>query len=320
MDGRTELLLYTFIVPMLVAAAAAWFASRLLPVPIAERYSLGVALAAGFGVGYWLLPEWAHLVPTKHWQWLPYLAAAAVLGGLAVAGGVTWPERLVANAALALVAAWQLVPLWEELQPPRHYAVPLLAGYLFLLAALLSALPDRLLGPLFVGLLAVSSGTVAVLIAIGVSLIYGQVAGVAGAALCGCWLASLLSALTRNVSANDTGIRSQCIRGLIPVYAVLVGGLAFVGTIEPTPPMTIFLLAPAAPLMLWLFSAGPLGRLRGLPAAAAQIAAVLIPLAIALAIVVIGHGGLGGEEEWSRGKAGEILESAVTAGYIGGGI
>ena len=318
MGGRIELLHYTVIVPMLVAVAAAWFAGRLLPVQFAERYSLGIALAAGFGVGYWLLPEWAPLLPTKHWQWLPYLAAAAVTGGLALATGVSWVERVLAYGALALVAAWLLVPLWDDLKPPRHYSIPLLAAYLLLLTSLLTALPDRLLGPLFVALLAVTAGGVALLVAVGWSVMYGQVGAIAAAALGGCWLSSLLTTLTRGVTEESPDRLAIAIRGLIPVFAVLVGGLAFVGTIEPSPPLIVVLFAPAALLMLWLFAFGPLGRLQVWHAVAAQTAVVLVPLAIALAIVMFGTGGMGGEEEWSSGNAGEILENAVTAAYFGG--
>jgi hypothetical protein len=284
MRADIELALYTAVPPLAAAVATAWLLWRLLPVNIAERYALGIALAVGFFIGYWLLPDnWAPLVPQKHWQWLPYLAAAAVLGGLPLAAGVSWPERLLAYGALALVAAWQFVPLWEELQPPRHYAVPLLAGYLFMLTALLTALPDRLLQSTSVALLTASAGATALLIAVGVSVKYGQVAAIAAAAMTGCFGASFISAK-----------RALAIRGLISVFAVLVGGLAFVGTIEPTPPQPIILLAPAAPLMLWLFAAGPLARLKGSPAIAAQAAAVSIPLTIAVIwIAMIGQSDAG---------------------------
>lgn len=296
MPLEIELVLYTVVAPFAAAVAIAWLARQILPVNIAERYSLGIALAVGFFTGYWLLPEWAPLVPEKHWQWLPYLAAAAVLGGLTQATGVSWVERLLAYALLALVAAWQLVPLWPELQPPRPYTISLLAGYMFLLAALVAALPDRLLGPLFVGLLTASAGAVALLIAIGFSFQYGQIAALPAAALAGCFGASFFI-------AN----RVLAIRGLLPVFAVLVGGMAFVGTIEPTMPMPIFLVAPAAPLMLWLFAAGPLGRLQGISAGTAQTIAVLVPLIIALVIVALGNG----EEEWGRGSSNEMLVGAV---------
>jgi hypothetical protein len=48
------------------------------------------------------------------------------------------------------------------------------------------------------------------------------------------------------------------------------------------------MIAPAAPLALWLFAAGPLSRLKGWPALAAQAAAVAVPLVIVVAIVAVG--------------------------------
>jgi hypothetical protein len=279
MGKQIEPVLYTAVVPLLAAAAMAWLGRRVLPQNVAERYVLGIALAVGFFSGYWLLPnDWAPLIPTKHWHWLPYLSAAAVIGGLAATLGVSWPERLVAYGLLSLVAAWQLVPLWEELQPSRPYSVPLLASYLTVLAALLAALPDRLLGSSFVGLLVMAAGAVALMVAVGVSLKYGQVAAIAAAALAGCFGASLLA------------VTDKCplvARGVIPVFVLLVGSLAYVGTIEPSPPIPILLVAPAAPLMLWLFAAGPMARWKGLPGIAAQSVAVGIPLAIALVWVVL---------------------------------
>jgi len=242
--------------------------------------------------------DWAPLMPEKHWQWLPYLGAAAVLGGLTQATGVSWVERLLAYGMLALVAAWQLVPLWPELQPPRPYTIPLLAGYFFLLTALLAALPDRLLGALFVGLLIASAGAVALTIALGVSFQYAQVAAIAAAGLAGCFGASFF-----------TPNRAVTIRGLIAVFVVLVGGVAFVGAIEPTTPMPIFLIPPAAPLMLLLFVVGPLARLQGIAAGMAQTIAVLVPLIIVLVIVALGRG----EDEWGRGKSNKMLAD-VAAG------
>lgn len=295
MRADIELALYTAVPPLAAAVATAWLFRRFLPVTFAERYALGIALAVGFFLGYWLLPDWAPLLPEKHWQWLPYLAAAAVLGGLTQATGVSWVERLLAYCVLALVAAWQLVPLWPDLQPPRHFAVPLLAGYLFLVAGLLAALPDRLLGPLFVALLTASAGAVALLIAIGVSLKYGQVAALSTAALAGSSVTSLLPKLTRRASEGSADQLPTTIRGLISVFTILVGGLAFVGTIEPSPPIPIILVAPAAPLLLWLFAAGPLSRLKGLPAIAAQAGAVLLPLVIAIAWVAL----TGEKDEWA---------------------
>src|SRR5262245_8200794 len=112
MGERVELLLYTAVIPMLTAAAVAWLARRGLPPAIAQRYWLGLALAVGFIIGYWLLPERPPLAPVKHWHWLPYLAAMALAGGLTSASDASWIARLLVYGAVALVAAWKLVPHW----------------------------------------------------------------------------------------------------------------------------------------------------------------------------------------------------------------
>jgi hypothetical protein len=147
-----------------------------------------------------------------------------------------------------------------------------LATYLFLLMTLLAALPDRLLGRTFVALFAAAGVTTALLIAIGVSLTIGAIAVAAAAAVGGVAVVA----------------RESYARGLVPIFSVLVGGLAFVGTIEPQKPLPIILLAPAAPLALWLFAAGPLAKLPGWISAVLQIAAVLLPLVIALAVIALG--------------------------------
>jgi hypothetical protein len=73
---------------------------------------------------------------------------------------------------------------------------------------------------------------------------------------------------------------------LIPAFAALIGGLAFIGTIEPQEPLPIILLPPAAQLVLWLFAAGPLAKVQGWQATMLQFVAVALPLGIALAVVV----------------------------------
>src|SRR5262249_49861189 len=111
-----------------------------------------------------------------------------------------------------------------------------------------------------------------------VSITYGQLAGLAAAALAGC------SASGRSRS------RETSFRGLVPAYAILVGGTAFVGFIEPSPPLRGLLLAANAPLALWAFAAGPLSRLRGFAAVTARTVAVLVPLTLALILVILGQG------------------------------
>jgi hypothetical protein len=282
MSAAISLVVYSIAAPGAVALAAALVLQRILPERIGQRMALAVALTAGFCAGYWLLGEWTSLIPQRHRQWLPWLAiAAAFVGGSRASSYVAW----IAWTLLAAASAWVLVPTWATLWPPRLVMFPLLAAYLLLLMALLAALPERLLGRLFVALLTAAAIGVALLIALGVSLKIGQVALAAAAALGGCSVAAFIP--SKAAQSADPG-RATASRGLIPIFAALIGGLAFTGTVEPQPPLPIILLAPAAPLALWLFAGGPLAKLQGWKAAALQVAVVLVPLTLALAVIAIG--------------------------------
>jgi MFS family permease len=235
-----------------------------------RRYVAAIAFAAGFCAGVALIRPWDELLPSRHWQWMFYLSlAAAVVGPISAAAGLHRIERWLLLALTALVAAWLLVPTWESLQPPRLAWVPLLAGYLFLLAAALEPMA-RLLPPRnLLGLLMLSAADSAALVAAAVSLTYGLPAAAAAAALLGCSAALLLSADADHV------------RGVIPAYAAVVGGWAFVGCVDPQVPMPLLLLAPAAPLALWCCAWGPLAKLKGAGAMAVQATAVVAVLAAA---------------------------------------
>ncbi|MEX0702073.1 MAG: hypothetical protein WD069_08250 [Planctomycetales bacterium] len=268
-----EILVYGALVPAAVAIGALWIARRVLPPTSSSRHAAALAFAGGFCAGYALLPEWAPWSPSRHWHWLPYLAAAAaVTGPIAVAAGVSRPERWLLCLLSAIVAAWLLVPTWASLQPPRTTWVPLLAGYLFLLAALLDDLPDRVPGPMLRGVLFVVAATAAAVIADRVSISQARVAGLAAGALGGIAVGS---------GRRGNGVQ---LRGLAPAFAIVVGGGAFAGCIDPPKPLYGLLLAPAVPLALWVCAVGPLRRL-GAKAAVVQAIAVAIALAGALALV-----------------------------------
>jgi hypothetical protein len=288
MSAELKLVIFAIAAPAAVALALAAILQRVLPQKIGQRIALAAAVAAGFCAGYWLLGEWTSLVPQRHRQWLPWLAmAAALLGQGGSPPRSAWSLLAIASASirrwrqaylhlpwalLAIASAWLLVPNWPTLWPPRQVTIPLLAAYLFLLMTLLAGLPDRVLGRTFVALLAAAGVTTALVIAIGVSFKIAAIAVPAAAALGACAVVA----------------RANYARGIIPIFTVLIGGLAFVGTIEPQKPLPIFLLAPAAPLALWLFASGRLAKLQGWKSAVMQVAAVLLPLVIALAVVAIG--------------------------------
>ena len=115
--------LYSVAAPAATAVAVASLSRVVAPDWLSRRFALPLGLAAGFFVGYVILPEWAAIVPVRHWHWLPWVGAAAVLGAISREGVTTTTfgsvERWPVFAALALFAAWNLVPLWPHLAPPR---------------------------------------------------------------------------------------------------------------------------------------------------------------------------------------------------------
>ena len=115
----------------------------------------------------------------------------------------------------------------------------------------------------------------AIILAVFVSVKFGQIAGIAAAAVAG--------------NAATSGRHRDKIvwaRGLLPALVVLLGGIAFVGYVELEPPQTGLLLLPLAPLMLWTCVWGPLARLTGMAAAATQTAVVSTVILVALVLLM----------------------------------
>jgi hypothetical protein len=273
MNAMSEVIVLGMLLPATVSFAVALAGHRTLPRTVARRWTLPAALSAGFATGYALLPEWAEMVPTRHWQWLPHLGiAAALAGAVGRARGIWVPERWIMHGLLAAVSALLLVPDWPELDPPRRWLVPVVAGGLLLLATALPPLADRMTSPWLLAQLSAVAVVVALATAVFVSLRYAQLAGLAAAGLIGCCAAAILC-----------GQRSEP-RSLIPVFAVLVGGSAFTGYIEPQPPLTGLLLLPAAPLAAWLAILLPVSRPPGAMTLLAQFAATAIALAVGIAL------------------------------------
>jgi hypothetical protein len=270
--------IWRLVIPALVAGGLAIYLGRSSSYFV-RRYAFAVPVAVGFVLGHWLNPDRLPLVPDRHWQWLPYLTLL-----VASVGGFSRPERYwgeraaeIALLGFTVVAAVWLVPTWESLQPPWPVMILLLCVYLFVLPRLMLTWPypaffrNRRLLFLTTGVL---FATVAY-IAIEVSLKIGGSLVPAVAAMSGVCLASLW--LKRD---NEIGFQFE-IAGLIPVFALIAGGGAFVGAIELPEPRYLLLFIPASPLMLWLFAFGPLAKFKGSTAIIAQtIAVAIVPIAI----------------------------------------
>ncbi|WP_254512653.1 hypothetical protein [Anatilimnocola floriformis] len=264
------------IIPIATAAAVAALGRWLLPG--AFRYVLPVAIAAGFAAGCFLFPDRLPLIAERYWHWLPYVALiAAVFGAVTAARGERAYDLPFWLLVLGFIAAWLIVPRYPDLKPSRPWSLLLVTTYLAGITWLLTQLPERLRGRLFLAILTLTALATTVLVTAEVSLRIGTVALRGPLAMLGCQLVPRLFA-----KSNWDQIPRELL-GVISVFAILAGGSAYIGAVELSSPHWLLLVVPAAPLVLWLFAFGPLSRLKGATSIIAQLVAVaLVPLAIVL--------------------------------------
>lgn len=257
------------IIPAATALVAA-LAIRYFAPDSVVRFQWGAAIAIGFLAGCWIFPDRLPLQPDKHWHWLPYVGLlAAFMGG--VCAGWRTPQRLMLYVLLGGIAAWQLMPNYADLKPAKIVLTPLLASYFVAIAGLLSMLPERLRGRSLIVYLALAGVLSSALVVSESSMRIGLLALRIPAALACC---ALVSWFLKPAAKQDAQL---AVLGMLPVYAVLAGGSAFVGAVEL--PKWLLLIGPATPLLLWLFAWGPLARLQGKTAIGAKIGLVaLIPI------------------------------------------
>ncbi|MBA3312442.1 MAG: hypothetical protein M3552_03850 [Planctomycetota bacterium] len=247
---------------------------KTLPRDLALRYAGPVAFGAAMIAGC-LLTGSVTFVPDRHWHWLPYLAfGASLIGGIAACESLRWFERAVLWLLASLVAAWLVVPDWASLSPSRGIWIIALVAGLAVLTASGEFLSVKVPAPTFLWSLILAATCVAGLIVGFVSLTFGKIAIIPAAALGGCLLGAMID-------------RTPTVRGLGLSYAVVIGGWAFVGTVEPQRPVLFLLIAALAPLALWCCVFGPVSRLRGWYALLAQTGVVAIVLTIAVAGMVV---------------------------------
>jgi hypothetical protein len=245
MNLAIELLVIGLVVPAAIAGLLTWILPRIISGQWATNYAATAAVVIAFVISYALLPEWAALKPERHWQWLPLLAIAAhIVGSAGMQSGQSMWLRAALLAVLAAGAAYLLVPTWPDLQPPRFASILLVAIYLASLMRMLDWLSPSLSATWLLAVLTLTAAILAVILAIDV-VRFGQLAGIGAAALAGCWIAVVFTAKTKSFDRP----------GLSPVFAVLVGGMAYVGCIEPAQPAWWLLLLPALVLPLGLAAA-----------------------------------------------------------------
>ena len=262
MDQAFEMIGAGLIVPAVLATISTHLAHALLPPAVSRRCSLAIALALGYVAGYACLPEWAEWLPTRHWHWLPPITiAAALVGPISFAQGVSLGERLSLSLLLAFVVACLIVPQWENLQPVRGRYIALLTIYLFVIAGGSAPLADRMKSRAWLGILLMVAAALAVAIFAVVSIRFGQLTGMLVAATFG-------MALGASWPRRDLSLR-----GVSFGFFVLAGSLAFISGLDPDPAVWELLGLPAAPLILWATAYLP-GRQTELRAALIDFAAV----------------------------------------------
>jgi len=229
---------------LVVSLALAWAARRLTPPRWAGHYIVACAVAVGFVAGYALLPRnWAawKLDATQPWTSLPYLGLMAAIFAAAfppAPRSQSWKFVLV---AVGPIAAVYLTPNWAVFGLAREKARWILLAYLLLVGVPLQYLPARLANHALPAILAVAAAMAALVSGAMVSIRFAQLAATAAGALAGSWIAALLS--------PKPGLPGK---NVVPVYTVLVGGIAWIACVEPDPPQTGSLVIPLIPLALWL--------------------------------------------------------------------
>jgi hypothetical protein len=246
----------------------------LLNIEARERWEAPLAIALGYAAGCLCQPDLIEYIPARPVHWTPYLAlGAAIVGALCATKRVPWFVRWLLVAAALFACAYLLTPMWKNLWPPRQYCIPLLAGYLLVLYAALRPLATRIAPVVLHASLTGTTLGIAMIIASAVAIVDARVVLAAVGGMAGYGLVLFRSAAPPKPL------------GVPLVYAVLAGGWAFLGSIQPQPEEWGLLLAPFAPAALWLTEFGPLAKLQGKTRLAAQIGIVTLVVVVSVAIV-----------------------------------
>ena len=228
----------------------------LLPVVVSGGLALGLswphenrlvgltpAVAAGFVAGYLVLP-WTSWWPEDTWQRVAYLAVAAALVAVAChALRAPVRYRLILQLAVSTLAAWLLVPTWEEMLPRWYLWCAVMATCIFLTWMVWASLGTRwpLAGQLL--LLIVTFATAGPVLMLSGNLKFAELTMLLGASA----VASVVVAGVRGV----TGGLVAC----APILAVALPGLLLNGYFYsfsdiPLLSYLLILAAPAACLLV----------------------------------------------------------------------
>jgi hypothetical protein len=213
----------------------AWTGHFILPISVAIAYFLGYAT---------LPRSWAALIPQENqsWQWLPYLGLTAAIFAASFPHSPRWSAWKFTVVAVAPIAGAALAPTWPIFGLGQQSLRVVVALYLLAVGLPLQHLPSRLVGNAFAALLCTTAIAIALASGMMVSTRLAQLAAIAAAALAGSWI---------GFQFGRRPIESS-FRSLIPVFAVLIGGVAWSACVEPDPPLAWVLILPLLPLLIWL--------------------------------------------------------------------
>lgn len=273
-------ILYGGVLPAAVALTLMLILRRLLSDDVGERWTPALSLLAGLMTGYGLL-SLGPLAPDAHWHWLPFvLAGATITGPVTALSELKSFERLLLVALISTVAAWFLVPEWDDLDPSRTTWLCGFVIFSVLLTSLLHPLERRRTGPLLPIVLWATLTAAAVVLALSGSLRFAQIALAGAASL----FAIAIVALWRRDQSSTVGLS-------LP-FCLLTIGILLIGRVNTFSdvPWASWLLVPMAPASLWLTSIGPVSRWTGLRRTAAELLLPILILGGSILLAVLAEG------------------------------
>ena len=220
MSLLTECWLVAAALPMAVTAGVLW-PLRKYGARAAVAFA-PLAPALGFAAG-WPCLDWTPRWPEQSWHWLLPLAMGASLCDV-IAGGtivkhrirhiglLIWPLR----TAMALAAAWVLVPDWEPFASGRGLWILIVTGcgVSVWAAASVRMAENPRRAPLAVALVAVALAAAAVLFQSG-SAKFAELA----------WMLATVT-IAASIASDD---RDRCLAAIGPLWAILLPGLLWSG-------------------------------------------------------------------------------------------
>ncbi len=229
------------LVALAIARALTLLGLRHLPAGPANRFVLPFAVAVAYFAGYATLPRaFATFTPQtgQAWAWLPYLGLLAAFLAATPPISTKLPLRLILLTLLAALSAVLLSPTWPVYGFTRIPLAVFLTIYLLAVGLPLQLSPPHSRNRLSLYLLL----AISVLNTLAIGAIYStrhaQLAALFATAFTGISIALLFGSKAPDLS----------LQRLAPLFATLVGGIAWLACVEPDPPEPILL---AIPLLSW---------------------------------------------------------------------